>query len=437
MKNCLLIITEIVSRSIFLSHGVVSILILLCLEHRWEYKLLFIPQCGLVIETLLTLWKRELMHFRYFWPSGFFYVMTMIPMTWIIELDILTEVMDGSSKDLNDTHRIFHSSNMNDGNRICKDITKHIFAKQFCELGMFLGLIVGRWMIPRGTITRDQLSALLLGFVGTTADILEIFELFKEENIQMSNNIIFTVISLYSLATFQFTLVTTATCEDSDKRNFKDIFKFSRSSSKVAPKKSIFSISTSTDTEKQDYINEIQKIVKLKKKINQRGRGKKNSSVANMAKKMADAEAARKEKVVEDRRQMNAELFQILVTLAMQDGPFLMLRLYAIIVLEIMSEMHLFFTCKNILVVLLLIYRLVILNCDGVDEDDDWHYEDNNVKLQHIQQAREDILYEREDVKMSVVSRKESVRIKKDRKRKHAVGFGTRKTWPSKSDLTR
>ena len=34
------------------------------------------------------------------------------------------------------------------------------------------------------------------------------------------------------------------------------------------------------------------------------------------------------------------------------------------------SEMHIFFTCKNAIVSLLLVYRLLILSCHGSDNDD-------------------------------------------------------------------
>ena len=40
------------------------------------------------------------------------------------------------------------------------------------ELGLIFGIILGRWLMPRGKLTRDQLSALLLGYVGTAADIV-------------------------------------------------------------------------------------------------------------------------------------------------------------------------------------------------------------------------------------------------------------------------
>lgn len=68
-------------------------------------------------------------------------------------------------------HRIFQ----------CWNIGIEPITKKYCELGLIIGIIVGRWLLPRGEITRDQLSALLLGYVGTAADILELFEVFEED----------------------------------------------------------------------------------------------------------------------------------------------------------------------------------------------------------------------------------------------------------------
>lgn len=49
-----------------------------------------------------------------------------------------------------------------------------------------LMLIIGRWLLPiGGGITRDQLSQLLLMFVGTAADILEFTsETLEEQNVR-------------------------------------------------------------------------------------------------------------------------------------------------------------------------------------------------------------------------------------------------------------
>jgi len=45
---------------------------------------------------------------------------------------------------------------------------------------LLLILILGRWMLPKGKLTHDQLSQLLLVYIGTAADIVEFFEAFNE-----------------------------------------------------------------------------------------------------------------------------------------------------------------------------------------------------------------------------------------------------------------
>lgn len=48
---------------------------------------------------------------------------------------------------------------------------------------LLLLLILGRWMLPKGKLTHDQLSQLLLVYIGTAADIVEFFEAFKEDEV--------------------------------------------------------------------------------------------------------------------------------------------------------------------------------------------------------------------------------------------------------------
>ena len=49
------------------------------------------------------------------------------------------------------------------------------------EQMLLLLLIMGRWLLPKGKLTHDQLSQLLLVYIGTAADIVEFFDAFKEE----------------------------------------------------------------------------------------------------------------------------------------------------------------------------------------------------------------------------------------------------------------
>lgn len=84
-------------------------------------------------------------------------------------------------------------------------------ARQVCELGLIIGMIIGRWLLPRGEITRDQLSALLLGYVGTAADTLELFEVLDEQAVSTDQQVTHAVLGVYTWSLLQFCLVTTAT----------------------------------------------------------------------------------------------------------------------------------------------------------------------------------------------------------------------------------
>jgi hypothetical protein len=57
------------------------------------------------------------------------------------------------------------------------------------EQFLLLMLIVGRWLLPKGALSHDQLSQLLLVYVGTAADIVEFFEAFNEDKVSSPTSI--------------------------------------------------------------------------------------------------------------------------------------------------------------------------------------------------------------------------------------------------------
>lgn len=63
------------------------------------------------------------------------------------------------------------------------------------------------------------------------------------------------------------------------------------------------------------------------------------------------------------------------------------MRLYLIVMFNVVNEMHIFFTCKNAIVAVLLVYRLCVLTCRGVDKDIDYYQEDAAWKLNNVQLA--------------------------------------------------
>jgi len=168
----LLFFKSFLSRALFILHGIISVYLVVNNNKEPRYWVCSVPLILLVIETCYTLIVRKGNEFIYFWPSGFLYILTMIPIIWIIELQLLDERIQ--SKSDSDIARA-QANNNTIAVPAPPDIlviSNEVIGKKVGELGIIIGLITGRWLMPRGSITRDQLSALLLGYVGNAADIL-------------------------------------------------------------------------------------------------------------------------------------------------------------------------------------------------------------------------------------------------------------------------
>lgn len=83
------------------------------------------------------------------------------------------------------------------------------------EQFLMLILIIGRWMLPKGELTRDQLSQLLLVYIGklvlrgdrdganvtevsgTAADIIEFFDSFKDDKVASHPILVLLTLSIW------------------------------------------------------------------------------------------------------------------------------------------------------------------------------------------------------------------------------------------------
>ena len=79
------------------------------------------------------------------------------------------------------------------------------------EQTMLIVLVLGRWLMPKGDMSRDQLSQLLMVYVGLGADILDIFDTFKEPEVKTNRAVVIVGLGLFSWALMQFPLVLTQT----------------------------------------------------------------------------------------------------------------------------------------------------------------------------------------------------------------------------------
>lgn len=97
----------------------------------------------------------------------FLYLSSIVPAIWLLELDQV-------ARKLNNNHGNNNGSNENILQEVAEiaDLDLPVFKIDpdtwitLIEQFLMLILIVGRWMLPKGDLTRDQLSQLLLVYIG-------------------------------------------------------------------------------------------------------------------------------------------------------------------------------------------------------------------------------------------------------------------------------
>ena len=160
-------------------------------------------------------------------------------------------------------------------------------------------LIIGRWLMPNRKISHDELSMLLFVYLGMGSDIMELLVLFEEDYVVQDDIVIYAILGVWSASLLQFTLALTAT--RSGRRAYTTI----------------------GDDRLEEY------------------------DPATEQNFLCCAN----------------EIWSIFTMIILQDGPFLALRLYVILKNETLTYAILFFTLKNILVLLVQIYRLCVVCC--------------------------------------------------------------------------
>lgn len=389
--SVLLYLKSILSRLIFIAHGTLAIYLYVEKQKNSNYWLLAIPLFLLVIESLITIVYRQGLEYKYFWPSGFLYITCFISLIWLIELDLYNK-----RTNFGETKRAeFNYTSLSSVEKIritaeiyitAIDEKKNSNLKKLCELGLIVGIIIGRWLMPRGEMSKEQLSALLLMYVGNAADILELFAAFDEPEIMKNRKVITAVIFIFTWAMYQFSLVATITTKNETIKRRKLIKKDTRTLLYSGRELKVGGV-------EDLYIKTIRTRLNTS---SPKGKGKRTVSgrAAHILPRIVPVNqgATRQKQKVIKYREIHGETFQILVTLLMQDGPFLILRLYLSMQFAVSSEMHIFFTAKNAFVSILLVYRLLILSCSGTDEESMWHREEAEARLQNIQVAMDDLM---------------------------------------------
>jgi hypothetical protein len=189
------------------------------------------------------------------------------------------------------------------------------------EVTFLMIIIVGRWLLPKGKISRSALSQLLLVYLSLASDMIDLLSMFQEEKVIRDMNMIYSTLAVFSWSTFQFSLSLVA----SRGRTFR----------------------FETDSQSQN--------IHLTSKKNKRHNNNNNPSprIKSTCQKL-----------------LSSELPSIFITILMQDLPFLIIRIIAVIHFKVQSYTTIFFTCKNFIILFLQFYRLWSICIEHIDQDE-------------------------------------------------------------------
>ncbi|KAG8523054.1 Transmembrane protein 26 [Galemys pyrenaicus] len=307
----LVLLNALATRLLFVLHSLVGVWRVTEVKKEPRYWLLALLNLLLFLETALTLKFKRGRGYKWFSPAIFLYLISIVPSLWLLEMHHETQYCSSQSEEMlqntsskEDFNQTMMSSEQTNG---ADDLieTAKVFVNNLstvCEKvwtlalhqTFLLMLIIGRWLLPIGVgITRDQLSQLLLMFVGTAADILEFTsETLEEQNVRNSPALVHAILAIWTWSMLQFPLdlaVQHVVCPSSvTSRSFPSLFFC----------------------------------------------------------------------------QYSADLWNIGISVFIQDGPFLVVRLILMTYFKVINQMLVFFAAKNFLVVVLQLYRLVVLALD-------------------------------------------------------------------------
>ncbi|CAH1642752.1 unnamed protein product [Spodoptera littoralis] len=196
-------IKAVITRLVFACHGIIAIWQVTLFKDDIEYWYLASPIMLLIFEGVFTLTIKENQEWKWFCPSVFIYLGLVVPAIWLLELHKVDLRLQ--KKTINVTY-VETDLPIPGATKIPTDMWVTLI-EQF----LMLTLIVGRWLLPKGDLTRDQLSQLLLVYIGTAADIIEFFDSFKDEKVATEKVLVLLTLAIWSWSLMQFTVVLTAT----------------------------------------------------------------------------------------------------------------------------------------------------------------------------------------------------------------------------------
>uniref|UniRef100_A0A672RZV0 Transmembrane protein 26 n=1 Tax=Sinocyclocheilus grahami TaxID=75366 RepID=A0A672RZV0_SINGR len=209
-------VRAIITRSLFILISLIGVWRVKTVKNDNMYWLLIVLYLPLVVEMIITLKRRKGKDYKWFSPAILLFLISIIPSIWILELH-------HQENKASDPQVLFYVPILSVQ---FWNFLPHMLTN-VCPNDWILGLhqvllillILGKWLLPLGGVTRDELSQLLLIFVGTAADILEFTSETLSDIKENNHQLVYVILAVWTWSMLQFPLhlaVVTSRPQNSD-----------------------------------------------------------------------------------------------------------------------------------------------------------------------------------------------------------------------------
>ncbi|KAL6728970.1 hypothetical protein Aduo_000068 [Ancylostoma duodenale] len=184
----------ILARLLFIVHSLTTIWHTVSIEGRdgvWGFALLSLL---IVFEGSYTIIMRAGDERKWFCTSLLLYIVATAPPIWLLE----TKMCEWRRE-----FELLGESKVRIGG------PEEELQLQLLEQLLLVVLIIGRWLLPKGDISREQLSQILLAYLAISSDIVEFFDVFKEKAVYNNVGVQQIVLAAWTLSLLQFPFVLT------------------------------------------------------------------------------------------------------------------------------------------------------------------------------------------------------------------------------------
>ncbi|XP_076459154.1 transmembrane protein 26-like [Babylonia areolata] len=285
------VVTAVAVRALLLLHALLCVWLVVSLTHEPALWGLAVLGLLLVVDAVYIVVRRGGRESKWFCPCILAYLVAALPPVWLIELNRFGRFQEALQNSGNLT-----SLTSVTGLTVPIKLEPEVWVSVMEQTLLFV-IIVARWLLPRGDISRHELSQLLFVFVGIASDNVSLFELFDENEVRTDPVLTYVIMGVWTFSFVQFLFVLTAT----------------KSPQQVAV-------------------------------IHDNG-----------------GERRPKVKVGLIEVLFTTESWSLLFSVMTQDGPYGAVRIYTVVKHNLITYSIIFFICKNLFVICLILYRLFVV----------------------------------------------------------------------------